>query len=184
SHLERLLHHSRVCAAETLGAALGRVARALALRESRRLDAGAFELPPRRAEPEARMVSSRAHVPSAPRLSLLLVVTLVLVACFAACQRAENPRFPHTVHLTELACGGPGQPECLSCASCHAPSQKGRAHKLPDASLCEACHKDDAHEISRVLATVPERPHGEIGFNHDAHLAMGPIAGQCVPCHA
>jgi len=117
-------------------------------------------------------------------LSLALGFAIALGACFAACHGTENPRFPHAVHLTELACGAPGQPECLSCATCHAPSQKGRAHKLPNASLCEECHKDDAHEVSRVLATIPERPHGDIAFNHDKHLTMGPIAGQCVPCHA
>jgi len=130
------------------------------------------------------MVSPMKQRVAGVPLSLALGFSLALAACFAACHGAENPRFPHVVHLTELACGGPGQPECLSCATCHAPSQKGRAHKLPNASLCEECHKDDAHEVSRVLATIPERPHGDISFNHDKHLTMGPIAGQCVPCHA
>src|SRR5690606_35965555 len=77
-----------------------------------------------------------------------------------------------------------GQPECLSCASCHAPARMGRAHKLPDTALCEQCHKDDAHQMAQVLRAVPERPYGESGFNHDKHLAMGPIDGPCVPCHA
>ena len=117
-------------------------------------------------------------------LSVLLVTALGIACALASCQRTESPRFPHVVHLTGLECGAPGQPECLSCASCHSPAQKGRAHKLPEASLCEQCHRDDAHTVAQVLQTKPERPFGEIAFNHDEHLAMGPIAGQCVPCHA
>jgi hypothetical protein len=130
------------------------------------------------------VVSPSSKRGSVAPLSLLLAIAVVFGAVFAACQSAKNPRFPHVMHLTELACGGPGQQACLSCASCHAPSQKGRAHKLPNASLCEECHKEDAHEVAQVLESVPDRPHGEISFNHDKHLAMGPIAGQCVPCHA
>jgi hypothetical protein len=38
--------------------------------------------------------------------------------------------------------------------------------------------------MSRVLAMPPERPDGEITFDHDRHLAMADIGGQCVPCHA
>src|SRR5690606_12015562 len=56
--------------------------------------------------------------------------------------------------------------------------------KLPSATLCTECHRQDAHEIGRVLEVEPPRPYGEIAFNHDKHLRMGPIAGQCVPCHA
>jgi hypothetical protein len=35
-----------------------------------------------------------------------------------------------------------------------------------------------------VLAVKPARPSGEIAFDHDVHLAMGEINGQCVGCHA
>lgn len=126
------------------------------------------------------MVTER---PVTPLLGWLCLAVCLAVA-FAACQRSKDPRFPHVLHLTKLACGKPGQPECLSCVSCHSPAQKGRAHKLPNASLCEECHRDDAHEVAKVLETVPERPYGEISFNHDKHLSMGPIQGQCVPCHA
>ncbi len=117
------------------------------------------------------------------RLSLVLLNCMLLAGIVAACQNSDNPRFPHITHLTRLECGTPGTHQCLTCASCHSPAQKGRAHKLPDVSLCEECHRDDAHEMQEVLDTVPPRPYGEISFDHDKHLKMGPIAGQCVPCH-
>jgi hypothetical protein len=34
-----------------------------------------------------------------------------------------------------------------------------------------------------VLGTKPERIAGPIGFDHDRHLDMPAIGGQCVPCH-
>ena len=115
---------------------------------------------------------------------VLLGLCLLVAGVLAACQTKKNPRFPHVVHLTQLDCGAPGKPDCLSCASCHSPAQKGRAHKLPNAALCEKCHQDSAEQLSAVLETVPPRPYGDIAFNHDKHLSMGPVAGQCVPCHA
>jgi hypothetical protein len=114
----------------------------------------------------------------------VLAAALAAAAALGACSQPDNTRFPHVVHLTELSCGGAGEPECLSCASCHAPSQRDRAHKLPDASLCETCHRDDAHDVAKVLAVAPERPYGEITFDHAEHLVMSEIRGQCVPCHA
>ncbi len=38
--------------------------------------------------------------------------------------------------------------------------------------------------MRRVIAAPLERPDGEIAFDHDRHLALGGIGGQCVPCHA
>ena len=38
--------------------------------------------------------------------------------------------------------------------------------------LCANCHRNDAHELRRVLAVVPERPYGDVRFDHDQHLRM------------
>jgi hypothetical protein len=117
--------------------------------------------------------------------SLVLLLSLLVAALLAACRKDAAPaRFPHRVHLAGIACGGPGQPSCLSCASCHAVSEQAVAQRLPEASLCEGCHQEDGPRITAVLATPASRPHGEIRIDHDKHLAMGPIQGQCVPCHA
>lgn len=37
--------------------------------------------------------------------------------------------------------------------------------------------------MNRVLAQPPHRPYGQILFDHDAHLQMDSISGQCVTCH-
>lgn len=122
--------------------------------------------------------------PSAERaLTALLVLSLALASIVAACQRPSSARFPHKAHLA-LECDAPGKPECLSCASCHAARQLDRAHQLPQASLCESCHRENARDVVRVLAVEVERPYGEIDFAHDSHLSMPAIGGQCVPCHA
>lgn len=116
-------------------------------------------------------------------LTLLLAVALALASIVAACERPKTARFPHQAHL-DLDCGAPGKPECLSCATCHAARQIDRAHKLPQASLCENCHRKDVHEVTRVLTVAVEHPYGDIIFPHDSHLSMPDIGGQCVPCHA
>jgi Cytochrome c7 and related cytochrome c len=116
--------------------------------------------------------------------SSLALVCALLVALVAACaERHTAARFPHKVHLVGLHCEDKGKPACLSCNSCHAPSQQGRAGKLPQQELCESCHKTDAREVLPVLSVVPPRPNGEIAFNHDQHLGMPGIQGQCVKCH-
>ncbi|MBX3128243.1 MAG: hypothetical protein KF718_16080 [Polyangiaceae bacterium] len=118
------------------------------------------------------------------RLLVLLVVALAGALVAGACSDRAAPRFPHLVHLAGLECGTPGKPACLSCNSCHVVSEKDRAHKLPDQSLCTSCHRDDAHEALAVLDVKPARVSGPITFNHDQHLTMKGIKGQCAPCHA
>jgi hypothetical protein len=113
-----------------------------------------------------------------------LLLAIAIAAVIAACADRADPRFPHAAHLADLECGGPGQPACLSCNSCHAVSKKDRAHKLPETQICASCHRDEAHEVMRVLDTEPARASGEIRFDHDQHLAMKSLQGQCVPCHA
>jgi hypothetical protein len=55
--------------------------------------------------------------------------------------------------------------------------------KLPEESLCSRCHEKNPTRITRVLHAVPDRPYGEIIFDHQSHLQMSEIDGQCVPCH-
>jgi hypothetical protein len=115
---------------------------------------------------------------------LLLVVALVTAGMFGACRRQSAPaRFPHRQHLAVQDCGEPGKPKCLSCTSCHQVAAHGQAQVMPGAALCEGCHRD--HETTRaVLAVAPVREYGEIAIDHDRHLALDGIRGQCVPCHA
>ena len=44
---------------------------------------------------------------------------VVVVLVIAACARGLLTSFPHRLHLASIQCGGPGQPKCLSCPSCH-----------------------------------------------------------------
>lgn len=118
------------------------------------------------------------------RASLPLFIVMLAAVAIAACADRAEPRFPHRVHLAELECGKPGKPDCLTCNACHAVSKRDRAHKLPEKELCARCHRDDAHDVMAVLGVVPERVSGRIHFDHDQHLWMGPIQGQCVGCHA
>ncbi|HEV8245349.1 MAG TPA: cytochrome c3 family protein [Polyangiaceae bacterium] len=122
------------------------------------------------------------------RANLILLLSLLLSLCAAlgaaACRDVGPTRFPHAVHLAELDCGKPGKPDCLSCNSCHAISAHGRADKMPDEALCKSCHTSDARQVLASLHTVPERPSGTIAFDHDQHLQLPGMQGQCVHCHA
>lgn len=119
-----------------------------------------------------------------PILTALAALAMVLAGIAGACTSGPPPRFPHAKHLTQAACGGPGQPECLRCNGCHSPSREDRPHRLPEASLCDRCHVEDRARVHRVLAQTPERRAGDIHFDHGTHLRMPQVAGQCVPCHA
>lgn len=116
------------------------------------------------------------------RIGLLFGVVLGAVA--GACSKLDTPaRFPHRTHLAGLKCGGKDQPACLSCNTCHAPTARDRAHSLPNAELCDRCHTDEKTMVRAVLGVQPERAHGKILFNHDLHLALKDIEGQCIHCH-
>ncbi len=91
--------------------------------------------------------------------------------------------FSHETHLTNPSCGGEGEPACLKCVSCHAPTKEGRAERLPGVQLCASCHQENSAKMERLVTAPPVRPYGQISFNHDEHLDMASIAGQCVPCH-
>ncbi len=119
-----------------------------------------------------------------PALGTMLAIAMCMAAVLAACSSGAPPRFPHRLHLAGLRCGASGQAECLTCTSCHAPSAPDRAQALPAPSLCDRCHRSEQKEMRQVLAAPAERPDGIIAFNHDRHLALADLGGQCVTCHA
>ncbi len=117
----------------------------------------------------------------------LLLLWALGIALLLACSEHAAPRFPHDLHLTELKCGGPGLPDCLSCASCHRPKAGARTAELPKVAVCEKCHKaGDQKALSAVNrpAQDPAPLAYGIRFFHGKHLAMKGIKGQCIPCHA
>jgi hypothetical protein len=124
------------------------------------------------------------------RLSwLALVIGLTVLA--SACPRGLLTRFPHRQHLAELECGGPGQAECLSCASCHlGDGQKAGAWHKPRKDNCggSTCHKaadlDEVYARSLRPSIAPQPAGKAIVFAHDPHLDQPTIKGQCVGCHS
>ncbi len=135
--------------------------------------------------------------------SVLLPVALAFAVVFACHERAPT-RFPHELHLTGLSCGKPGQGACLTCTSCHRdpevslpqtptavepePSSAERpGPKRPDVTTCSPCHRDDAEALAARSFRPPLEPAPtayQIHFDHQRHLQMRGIRGQCVPCHS
>ena len=113
----------------------------------------------------------------------LLLVVLLAAVLAGACAEHAAPSFPHALHLAGLACGTPGRPACLSCASCHSLSTRD-AQPRPAVGVCASCHHNDEHDVKMVLAAPVEHPYGVIAFDHDRHLAMPGVGGQCVSCHS
>lgn len=118
---------------------------------------------------------------------LLLVLWCAIgLAIILACTRVPV-RFVHQQHLG-LACGQPGQPQCLTCLSCHvnverAPGQV--AH--PSGENCTGCHTKHNQKVEASLhapRTAAAQQATAIVFNHDRHLAMPGVGGQCISCHA
>ena len=113
------------------------------------------------------------------------------VGLAAACFERPQTRFPHEKHLVGLECGGPGAPECLTCASCHrgaggGASAAGEPQAVPAVDVCASCHRADAGaklDASRRAALAPAPLARDIQFSHEAHLAMPAVRGQCMPCH-
>lgn len=110
----------------------------------------------------------------------------VLVAVIWACQKTGQSRFPHRVHLVGLECGTAGQPDCLSCLSCHQAEPGGEPGK-PFQDACRECHASSASrmwETARRPKTTPAPIAHEIKFDHQRHLAMAEVKGQCTECHS
>lgn len=129
---------------------------------------------------------------SQKRRDVWLVASL-LSGLVAACFDRPETRFPHELHLVQLRCGGPGEAECLTCASCHrgegssAETAPREPNAVPPLERCSTCHSQDAPEklqASTRLDTQPEPIAHSIRFSHEAHLEMAEIRGQCLPCHS
>ena len=108
-----------------------------------------------------------------------------LAVTVAACTRTLLTRFPHRAHLADSACGGEGQPKCLTCVSCH--TEAHGTFVLPAQGQCITCHeKDGAQRWRNVMRpAAAELPAGKsIVFDHPLHLELSEISGQCVKCHA
>lgn len=101
-----------------------------------------------------------------------------------ACER-RIPRFQHLPHLN-VECGGPGQPQCLTCSTCHGKVKPANRELPPWVRSCENCHEDGVSLMNRALrfARAQSERVERITFPHERHLTLGPIHGQCVFCHA
>lgn len=106
----------------------------------------------------------------------------VLAAVLAACLERAPARFPHKTHLAAMACGSPGQPDCLSCTSCHRIGKDGDPPR-GETALCANCHTKDAARLTSALVVKPDPHSSQIAFNHAGHLALSEVRGQCVACH-
>lgn len=113
------------------------------------------------------------------------LVLFSALAVVVACSEQPPVRFPHVKHLTGIACGGPGLPDCLSCNSCHQLSRDNKA-AFPQKTLCTKCHRsgDERTQAVRPPVQEPAPLAYTIVFDHKKHLAMKEVKGQCVPCHA
>jgi hypothetical protein len=115
-------------------------------------------------------------------LGWALAFALFAAVGFSACAERRAPRFPHLTHLAELACGSPGQPACLTCNSCHFASRDGSVSARANTARCGSCHHADAGRVRQVVERAPES-RAPIAFDHERHLSMPELRGQCVPCH-
>jgi hypothetical protein len=119
------------------------------------------------------------------RLPTALVVCLLGLVAAVACNEHVPQRFPHGLHLTQIKCGGPGLPDCVSCPTCHQFAHQN-VSPLPSVQICTRCHKkhgEEALQSIRPPSTVPEEIAHTVHFPHAKHLAMPKIRGQCVKCH-
>ncbi len=117
------------------------------------------------------------------RLLDLMLLLALGVGLVVACS-TQPPQFSHPLHLTRIACGGPGLPQCLSCATCH--KVAGEGSKLPPVSVCRRCHKPNDSALA-AFRPAPDEPEINLArtvhFEHAKHLKMPSLRGQCVPCH-
>jgi hypothetical protein len=112
-----------------------------------------------------------------PARLLALACALVGAALFGACDKPQPARFPHDTHMTKAVLKAPGKPDTyLTCTSCHPGVRQANADAYPTAAVCAQCHTDQ-----RNLPREPAR--ADIRFEHDYHLALPDIHGQCVKCH-
>lgn len=115
----------------------------------------------------------------------ILVSLATALTVLAACITQQRARFSHTTHVAEQRCGGPGEPTCLSCATCHTNPARAGDVALPEVAVCARCHDEEA-ALQKVALPAEARASFSrtVHFSHERHLAMPEVRGQCVPCHA
>lgn len=117
--------------------------------------------------------------------SLFLLFAAMVLAVVLACSERPSVRFPHRLHVAQLACGGPDQHPCMTCNSCH--QMQESQPRAPARSDCVSCHRESSDELLAKVHRSPEAPPPpayQIHFSHEKHLAMSQIRGQCVTCHS
>ena len=118
-------------------------------------------------------------------LTLVLMACMAICVLFVACQAQRPPAFPHRKHVAEIECGKPGQPDCLSCISCHQGVKSARLSVVATPSNCLACHKPGDANVARYFGgTVPKPAFtSSTQFDHLGHLNLPKFDRQCVSCH-
>lgn len=116
-------------------------------------------------------------------LRLAAALLLAAVAIVAGCENVRPPGFAHRVHLTTSNCGGPGQPACPTCASCHGGIRQSEERALPAPADCAKCHEPAAAQKYGEDTKAAHGGEGKIVFSHERHLKMPEIRDQCVKCH-
>lgn len=121
------------------------------------------------------------------RSTWLALLLIVLVSAFVGCDR-KQARFTHMQHLS-VACGGPKQPPCMSCDTCHGKvdaNASAKANTPPWVKTCDSCHDDGVDLMNRSLRFSRNQAdrNDRILFPHGRHLPLPQIHGQCIQCHA
>jgi hypothetical protein len=113
---------------------------------------------------------------------LCALTLLAALLALAGCDQRLQPGFPHRAHLLAKECGETGQPDCPTCASCHAGVVDDAKGARPEAQDCRRCHQEDTPRLldSLRLTSVKQTP---IIFSHAQHQALPELAGGCVKCH-
>jgi hypothetical protein len=133
---------------------------------------------------------SRANV-----LAALAIVGAALVSGLG-CGASMTNRFAHGPHLTGKNCGGPDQPPCATCMTCHAGVRESNDKAFPTVARCASCHKSNAGDdgqavtVKNVTYAGPSPASAEVQasraivFSHKSHMPRPGIREQCVKCHA
>lgn len=113
---------------------------------------------------------------------LPLVAALLAALVAVGCETRLRPGFPHRAHLTAENCGGPGQAECPTCATCHGGVRLAERQAMPSKKTCEGCHGERTAEVMARVRSY-SRKRTPIIFDHQQHLKLEEFSGQCVGCH-
>lgn len=134
------------------------------------------------------MTPSARHSPRRLRIVRGLLLGLLAASVASACALRAFEAFSHAKHLRDQVCGGPGEPECLACTSCHRAGEAhdSRAWAKPQSEVCSRCHQDHEDRSDRIEVPGHSHRHSaahDIVFDHDRHLDLAEVRGQCITCH-